>query len=100
MSNIHRISDFENNPRRQENVPLMGSNFSSTDDPRKEAFPSFIKNFCCPLLTWKSFIVFISIVDTIMFIIAISQGVDKSMELLLPPTKEVLDRMGSLVHII
>ena len=105
MSNIHRINDFENreagNQRSRANVPLIGGVLSS-ENPRTESFPSFIKNFCCPLSTWKSFIFAISMIDIIIYIITISYGIGISTPVspyFLPPRPEILEKFGSLVKL-
>jgi membrane associated rhomboid family serine protease len=103
MSNIHRISDLENGNNGQgrgagnSRMPLLGGRIIQGGNPRSEKFPSFLKNFCCPYFTYKSFIFFITIVDLIMFIITISFGIQESNEYLLPPKGEVLSDCGMLV---
>jgi hypothetical protein len=104
MSNIHRIGDFDDreagNVRNRTNVPLLGGSLGSSS-PRTESFFSFIKNFCCPLSTWKSFIFAISMIDILMYIITLSFGIGVSTPLnpyFLPPLPETLDKFGMLVR--
>jgi hypothetical protein len=102
MSNIHRISDFENNNNnnnRRDRVPMLGGNLGEYPDARREPFSTFLKNFFCPLFSFKSFIFIITICDIVIYIISISQGIAKSNNSLLPPKDETLDKMGSLVYI-
>jgi hypothetical protein len=101
-NNIHRISDFENNNaggNNRQNVPLLGGNLSY-QNPRKEPFCIFLKNFCCPLSTIKSVMFVVSMIDIIMYIITISFGVEKSYPdspSLLAPRGDILDKFGELV---
>jgi membrane associated rhomboid family serine protease len=102
MSNVHRISDFENQGNRRNNaqgMPLLGGNANSQGDPRKESFPSFLKNFCCPLFTFKSFIFAITLIDITMYIISISFGITNSEDYLLAPKGSTLDKLGQLDRI-
>lgn len=97
MSNIHRIGDFENDNNRNQRgrVPFLNNN-RANQDPRKEHFGSFLKNFCCPTFTVKSFIFIIAIVDVIMFIITLVHGgVGKQGFLQVNPN--TLKKFGSLV---
>lgn len=103
MSNIHRIGDFDDRASgtgaNRRNVPLLGGIMGS-GSPRRESFFSFIKNFCCPLSTWKSFIFTISIIDIVMYIITLSFGIGQSSPkapYFLPPLPETLEKFGSLV---
>ncbi len=99
--NIHRISDFENHdPNNRQRVPLLGGNITSGTNPRKESFFVFLKNFCCPMSTVKSVMFVVSMIDIIMYIITLSQGIAKSTPerpLLLPPKEETLKAFGDLV---
>lgn len=82
MANIHRIGDQENNGNNgnipQGNGPpdaipfLMGYYEQNPKDPREENFLDFMKQSCCPQFQLKSFIVAISILEVIMFIISLS----------------------------
>jgi len=103
MSNIHRISDFEDREvgsgDNRRTVPLLGGSLGG-GSPRSESFFSFIKNFCCPLSTWKSFIFAISLIDIIIYVITLSFGIGLSTPeapYLLPPLQSTLDKFGSLV---
>jgi hypothetical protein len=101
MSNIHRISDLENNNNnnnRRDRVPMLGSNLSEYPEARKEPFSIFLKNFFCPLFSFKSFIFCISLVDLTLFIISIIPGIEVSDNYLIPPKQETLDKMGSIVN--
>ena len=99
MSNIHRISDLENNNNnnRRDRIPMLGGNLSEYPDARKEPFSIFIKNFFCPLFTFKSFVFIITIINLIVYIVSIAQGIEVSDSYLLPPRQDTLDNMGSLV---
>lgn len=91
------------NSNTGENIPVMGANITSTNvNPRQETFPSFIKNFCCPNLVWKSFIFIITIIDIIIYIITLCYGIDKKPNELLAPYPSTLDSFGMkvLVHLI
>jgi hypothetical protein len=99
MSNIHRLGDFENannnNAGRSDRMPLI-ANRQGQGDPRKEHFGSFLKNFCCPMFTFKSFIFVITIIDFIMYIITlIVGGVGK--DSFLQVNDSTLDKYGNLV---
>jgi membrane associated rhomboid family serine protease len=100
-NNVHRISDLENqnnnNPGRgNSRIPLLGGNLNMSGDPRKESFGLFLKNFCCPLFTYKSFIFLITIVDLTLFIISISFGIENTKDALLKPKVETLEWLGML----
>ncbi len=101
-NNIHRISDFENNPGGNNpggNSPLMGG-MNSNQDPRKESFCSFLKSIICPTLTAKSFIFWVSLLDIFIYIITlIYGGIEISTSenpTLLAPTYNTLDTFGML----
>jgi hypothetical protein len=100
MSNIRGIGDFENQPGGSRNrVPLLGQGLMSSENPRKEPFFSFIKNFICPLSTWKSVIFAISMIDIIVYIVTLCFGIGISTPTnpyLLPPLPGTLE-IGSLV---
>jgi hypothetical protein len=99
MSNIHRIADYENNNNnnRRDRMPMLGGNLSQYPDARKEPFSIFIKNFLCPSFTFKSFVFIISIINLVVYIISIAQGIEESKMYLLPPKEVTLDNMGSMV---
>jgi hypothetical protein len=103
MSNIRGIGDIEsnqNNPNRQR-VQLLGTSNIFGSDPRKETFPMFIRNFCCPLTSLKSFIFVISVIDVIVYIVTLCFGIGISIPKnpqLLPPLPETLEKW-SLVFI-
>jgi hypothetical protein len=106
MSNIHRLGDFDDRESasgaNRRNVPLLGGVLNS-GNPRRESFFSFIKNFCCPLSTWKSSIFTISMIDIIMYIITLCFGIAKSSPqapYFLPPLPETLEKFGSLVRLV
>jgi membrane associated rhomboid family serine protease len=102
-NNVHGMSDFPNQaaggngPANRQRIPLLGGNLNMQGDPRKESFPSFLKNFCCPLFTIKSFIFCITIVDVIMYSVSISFGVEASTTELLQPHFKTLDMLGMLI---
>ncbi len=103
MSNIHRLNDFEDGSSRPNasNVPFLGGRVTNTGNPRNESFFNFIKNFCCPYSTWKSFIFIISMLDIFMYILTLSFGIGistKEAPYLLPPKPEILDKFGDLVY--
>jgi hypothetical protein len=99
MSNVHGIGDYDresgagNNAR---SVPILGGG-GNNGNPRKENFFSFIKNFCCPLSTWKSFIFAITMIDIIVYLITLCFGIGISTPknpYLLPPTPETLEKLS------
>jgi hypothetical protein len=103
MSNIHRLSDFENREaggnRQGGAAPLLGT-IRQQGDPRKESFFSFVKNLLCPQSTWKSFIFFISLIDIVVYIITLCFGIEESTmkaPTLLGPKSATLDKFGDLV---
>lgn len=99
--NIHRISDFENQPNQNRSrFPLLGSNINNYPNPRKEPFCLFLKNFFCPLSTVKSVMFVITMIDILVYIITLCFGIGIStpeVPLLLPPTRDTLDMFGELV---
>lgn len=106
MSNVRGIGDFENDRRGSGrgggDIPLLGSAMMNSDNPRKEPFFIFLKNFFCPLSTMKSVIFFISVVDVVMYIVTLCFGIGKATpenNQLLPPLTTTLDTFGMLVRI-
>ena len=103
MSNIRGMGDFSNRAGGSGNdrIPLLGSGSGSNGNPRKESFLSFLKNFCCPLTTYKSVIFIISVMDIITYLVSISFGIGLSTPShpsLLAPLPEILE-YGYLVII-
>lgn len=104
MSNIHRISDFnDNNENRSRSNSrgggLLGSS-ANVVNPRQQTFFGFLKNFCCPNFSFKSFIFIITIIEIILYIITLCFGL-KPVQLgqpeLLAPTPQTLENFGGLV---
>ncbi len=101
MSNIRGLGDIENNRNNsnRQRAQLLGTSNFNISDPRKESFPMFIINFCCPLTSIKSFIFIISIIDILVYIVTLCFGIGISYPQnpqLLPPLSETLE-IGSLV---
>ena len=95
MSNIRGLGDIENSRSNSpgQRAQLLGLSNTGNSDPRKESFPMFIRNFCCPLSSIKSFIFVISIIDIIVYIVTLSFGIGTSSPQnpqLLPPLAETL----------
>ena len=105
MSNIRGIDDLENDrnvPGQNNQMPLLGSGLVNGEDPRKESFFRFIKNFFCPLSTFKSFIFIISMLEITVYIVTLCFGIGLSTSkrpMLLPPLESILE-YGSLVKLI
>ena len=105
MSNIHGMNDFSNsnnNVRSNSNQrsPLVNNRFNSEGDPRNQRFFSFLKNFCCPNFTIKSFIFFITIIDVILYIVTLTPGLELTVlgkTQILAPKRETLIKYGALV---
>jgi hypothetical protein len=108
MSNVHGISDFPDNSNRNnmrnsnnnQGVPLMGNRFNNDGNPREQSFFGFLKGFCCPNFTPKSFVFIITIIDIILYIITLCvkiQPASLNKVQILAPTIETLRKYGALV---
>jgi hypothetical protein len=105
MSNVHGFgerNDRERGSPQAPQAPLLSSQLGNESDPRKETFFSFLKNFCCPLSTVKSFIFYISMIDLAMYIVTLAYGgIERSDgNSFLAPTSGSLDFFGWLVKIL
>jgi hypothetical protein len=105
MSNIHGFRDLDDrepnrgNPRAS--PLLMMNELNSSENARKESFCIFLKNIICPNSSWKSIVVWIAILNIIIYISTISFGIaisDPSHRTLLAPTTDTLDKFGMLVR--
>lgn len=73
-------------------VARSNAQFNSGGDPRKESFTSMLAMTCCPTLQWKSVLVILTVIQTIMFVISIiltyasTWGVDSNADFLEPNT--------------
>ena len=105
MSNVHGLSDTKNNNNHnilrnyrrmnqqrnenyynnnQDNVFLLGDNNSSIN-PRNETFTFFLKNLLCPKLNLKSFCFYIIIINTLIYILTLTYGLEINSKDFLPP---------------
>lgn len=99
MSNYAPFGDNENRTR---NVSLFAAGITSNSgNPRQETFGSFLKNFCCPQYKFKSFIMAITIIDIIIYIVTLSyDGIADVRNFgLLAPTYKALDFFGMSVKL-
>lgn len=105
MNNVHGLNDFSNNNERRpssnnQSAPLMANRFSSEGNPRQQGFLNFLKNFCCPNFTVKSFIFIITIIDIILYIVTLCFGVlpaNLKTSKILAPKLDTLIKFGALV---
>ena len=116
MSNVHGLSDTKNNNNHnilrnyrrmnqqrnenyynnnQDNVFLLGDNNSSIN-PRNETFTFFLKNLLCPKLNLKSFCFYIIIINTLIYILTLTYGLEINSKDFLPPKIETLEKFGML----
>jgi hypothetical protein len=98
-SNIHGVNDYPSNRRGDNRYPMMGGYNSPSGDPRREGFGTFLKDFCCPAFTFRSFIFIISSVDLAIYILTILNGIKMNPNELLAPTSDTLDKFGMKVKI-
>ena len=105
MSNIHRLNENnndnnDNNNQNRRNISIFGSNPNSNhSNPREESFCSFVRNLC-PNFKFLSFILIITLIDIIMYVITLSyDGIDDVEKSgLLAPTFKALDFFGMSVN--
>ena len=98
-SNIHGINSLRNEENRNRGnsnfrPAMLMSSEESLSNIREETFPHFIKQMCCPHITIKSIILWVSILDIIIYIITLFFGIQKSATELLAPTYKTLDNFG------
>ena len=74
--NIHGINSLRNEENRNRGnsnfrPAMLMSSEESLSNIREETFPHFIKQMCCPHITIKSIILWVSILDIIIYIITL-----------------------------
>ncbi len=98
-NNIHGVNDYSSNRRGDSQYPMMGGYNSPSGDPRREGFGKFLKDFCCPAFTFRSFIFIISSVDLAIYLLTIFNGIKMNPNELLAPTSDTLDKFGMKVSL-
>ena len=91
--NEQRNENYYNN--NQDNIFLLGENNSSIS-PRNETFSYFLKNLLCPKFNLKSFCFYIILINSILYIITLSFGLEINSKDFLPPKTETLEKFGML----
>ena len=70
---------------------IFKGNSNQISDPRKETLWDMTKYVCCPSFQWYSFLVIVSLIELVMFILTLIFSSDIEGDFLSPDTKTLID---------